>query len=772
MESPWLRQRGMTTPFLVSAPEERTVLDLTGMSCAACALRIERAIRKVEGVTDVSVNLATRQAQVGFAAGTASRPTIRRAIEGAGYGVLESRPQADAIADRISLERTERRSLRRDLFTASAATLPLLVLGMSHGAIPFAETGTGRALQFALGSIVLFGPGRRLLRGGLTALRHRSPDMNTLVSLGALAAWLWSTVATFAPSWFAHGEHETPHVYFEAAGAIIAFVLFGKYLETRARWRLGDAVRALHAMVPATAHRIEDAQDSAEVDVPVASLRPGDIVRVRPGERVPADGVVTDGESAVDESMLSGESVPVDKAVGSPVVGGSMNSTGSLVVRIQRTGAETALAQITAAVERAQGSKAPIARFADRASAVFVPVVLVLASTTFATWWLLDPTWAGVATAVEYMVAVLVIACPCALGLATPAAVAVGAGRGAELGVLFRTGAALEAASHIDAVFLDKTGTLTNGHPSLVAIEPRPGTTTEQLLRVAASVERGSEHPFARAVVEAARERGVRLAIVTDFAATPAMGVRGRIDGADVLVGKADWLAGHGVDVAPASAAAIELANRGVTPLLVACDGALSGLLGVADELRVDAADAVLQLRSAGVRVGMLTGDRRAVADAVAAGLGLDEVAAELLPDDKAARIQAAQAEGRRVAMVGDGVNDAPALAVADLGVAIGTGTDVAAAAADVALLRGGIAGAPVALRLARATMRTIRRNLVWASIYNVLGIPVAAGALAGLGIGLSPVYASAAMSLSSVSVLLSSLLLRRFRVSDAAGAR
>ncbi|MBK8975050.1 MAG: heavy metal translocating P-type ATPase [Planctomycetes bacterium] len=762
----------MTTLLPVSAPEGRTVLDLTGMTCAACVVRVERAIRKVDGVIDVSVNLATQRASVAFEAGLATRTDIANAVQEAGYGILEATPQAAVAADRTEHERLERRSLRRDLLAAAAATLPLLVLGMSHGTLPFAETEAGRTVQFALGSIVLFGPGRRFLRGGLTALRHRSPDMNTLVSLGALATWLWSTVATFAPSWFPHGAHETPHVYFEAAGAIIAFVLLGKFLESRARWRLGDAVRALHAMVPATAHRIDDLEEGTDAEVPVAALRPGDVVRVRPGERVPADGVVTNGDSAVDESMLSGESVPVDKTVGDQVVGGSMNTTGALVVRVQRTGAETALARITAAVEQAQGSKAPIARFADRVSAVFVPIVLGLALLTFAAWWLIDPTWAGVATAVEYMVAVLVIACPCALGLATPAAIAVGAARGAELGVLFRTGAALEAASHIDAVYLDKTGTLTNGRPSLVAIEPSPGTTAEELLRVAASVERGSEHPFARAVVEGAHEQGVRLAIVADFTAIPAMGVRGRVEGAEVLVGKADWLAERGVDVAAATDAATELANRRVTPLLVASDRRLIGVLGVADELRVDAADAVLKLRAAGVRVGMLTGDRRGVADAVAGDLGLDEVAAELLPDDKARHIRTAQADGHRVAMVGDGVNDAPALAAADLGIAIGTGTDVAAAAADVALLRGGIAGAPIALGLARATMRTIRRNLVWASLYNLLGIPVAAGVFAGLGIGLSPVYASAAMSLSSVSVLLSSLLLRRFRDHDAPDVR
>jgi Cu+-exporting ATPase len=761
----------MPTETTALVPVQSTVLDITGMTCAACVRRVERALQRVAGVAAATVNLATQQASVDFDPGRVRRDDLTAAVAAAGYGVLApATPETPVAAGRSEHAQQERRALRRDLTVAAAATVPLLVLGMSHGAIPFADSGIGLGAQFALGSVVLFGPGWRFLRGGLAAVRHRNPDMNTLVALGALAAWLWSTTATFAPHWFAHGEHAAPHVYFEAAAAIVAFVLLGKYLETRARWRLGDAVRALHALVPVMAHRVDGSPASPDQDVPAASLRPGHVVRVRPGERVPSDGTVVQGHSAVDESLLSGESAPVDKASGDRVVGGSMNTTGALLVRIERTGADTALARIAAAVEQAQGSRAPIARFADRASAVFVPIVLGLALLTFGVWWAIDPSWVGLSAAIESMVAVLVIACPCALGLATPAAVAVGAGRGAELGVLFRTGAALEQASHVDTVFFDKTGTLTNGRPDVVAIEPTPGVDADELLGMAAAVEVGSEHPFARAVVAAAIARGLRLRAVDGFIATPAMGVSARVGEAIVHVGKPEWLAAARVDTTPAAARVADLAARGITPLLVASGSQLLGVLGIADDLRPEARATVARLRGMGLRVGMLSGDKRGVAAAIARPLGIDEIAAELLPADKADRLGAAQAEGRRVAMVGDGVNDAPALAAADLGMAVGSGTDVAAAAADVALLRGGLAAVPVALGLARATMRTIRRNLAWASIYNLLGIPIAAGAFTGIGISLSPVYASAAMSLSSVSVLLSSLWLRRFGAPEANG--
>lgn len=770
----------MTAPTMSVPAATTTTLAITGMTCAGCVRRIERALAAVDGVSQATVNLATQNARVELDPARARLADLEAAVVAAGYGVaapapapgvddptdpaLTADPRAPA-AGRSRAERDEQRSLRWDLALAAAGTVPLLALAMSHGAIAWADATAGRVLQFALGSLVVFGPGRRFLRGGTAALRHRSADMNTLVALGALAAWSWSTLATFAPHWLAAGGHGAPHVYFEAAAAIVAFVLLGKYLESRARWRLGDAVRALHALVPAVAHQVADGDPAVapDRDVPVPSLRAGDLVRVRPGERAPADGVVVHGGSAVDESLLTGESTPVDKAPGARVVGGSLNTTGALVVRLDRTGAATALARVAAAVEAAQGSRAPIARFADRASAVFVPIVLAIAALTLGVWWLLEPSANGFALAIERAVAVLVIACPCALGLATPAAVAVGAGRGAALGVLFRTGAALEHASRIDTVWFDKTGTLTRGAPAVVAVEPTAGHDADELLRAAAAVELGSEHPFARAVVGAARARGLDLAPAEGFVAVPAMGVGARIGGELVRVGKPAWLAAEGVDVAAAVAAADGIAARGATPLLVARGRTVLGVLGVADPLRPEAAATIAQLRALGLRVGMLSGDRTEVANAIGGALGLDEIAAELLPAEKAARLVAAQRAGHRVAMVGDGVNDAPALAAADLGIAMGGGTDVAAAAADVALLQGGLGGVPVALALARATMRTIRRNLLWASIYNVLGIPLAAGALAGLGVGLSPVYASAAMSLSSVSVLASSLLLRRF---------
>lgn len=764
-----------TLPTPPSPTMQTTVLDVTGMTCAGCVRTIERALRQVDGVAGASVNLATQQARVEVDPARAGRGDLVAAIEAAGYGVLAPSAVQDpgSGSGRSIAEHAERRGLLRDLVVAAAATVPLLVLAMSHGAIPFADTTAGRVVQLVLGSVVLFGPGRRFLAKGLAAARRRTADMNTLVSLGALAAWGWSAVATLAPQWFVAGPHvehaapAAPHVYFEAAAAIVSFVLLGKFLESRARWRLGDAVRQLHSLVPSMASRLVSGRD--DETVPVAALRRGDQVRIRPGERVPGDGTVAEGRSAIDESLLSGESVPVDKGPGDRVVAGSINTTGALVVRIDRTGADTALARIAAAVAAAQGSRAPIARFADRASGVFVPIVLVLAALTFAGWWALDPSAAGAAVAVQYTVAVLVIACPCALGLATPAAIAVGAGRAAELGVLFRTGEALETTSHVDTVLFDKTGTLTQGRPEVQVVQALAGHDADEALQLAAAVELGSEHPFARAVVAAARGRKLVLPPATAFVATPGHGASARVGDLLVRVGKAEWLAAAGIDVAAAHDVAATLAGRGTTPLLVARGGELLAVIGVADSLRSEAKAVVAALHAAGVRTALLSGDRPEVAAAVGATIGIDEVAGGLLPADKAARVAATRAAGGRVAMVGDGVNDAPALAAAHVGIAMGGGTDVAAAAADVVLLRPGLGALPASLLLARATMRTIRRNLLWASVYNLLGIPVAAGVFAAAGVSLSPLLASAAMSLSSVSVLVSSLWLRRFGRSGAA---
>ena len=753
-------------PAVPTAPMETTTLDITGMTCAGCVRRIERALGTVDGVAGAQVNLATNQARIEFDPVRVRPDDLAAVVVDAGFGASLPTPAGTATSSAEMLANDEQQALRGDVVRALAAALPLLVLGMAHGAIPFADSTAGRWLQMLLGAFVVFGPGRRFLRQGFVAVRHRSPDMNTLVALGALTAWLvsaWTTVAgTFGGGVHA-GAHG--HVWFEAAGAIVAFVLVGKWLESRARWQLGAAVRALHALVPALAHVVEQGDGrEMERDVPVASLRAGQRVRVRPGQRVPGDGRVVDGASAVDESLLSGESLPVDKAVGAQVVGGSLVTTGSLLVQLERTGEATALARITAAVAAAQGSRAPIARFADRAAAVFVPIVLLLALATFATFVLLDPSAAGFAFAIERATAVLVIACPCALGLATPAAVAVGAGRGAALGVLFRTGAVLETASHVDAVFFDKTGTLTHGRPELVRIEAEAGVAEDELLAQAAAVELGSEHPFGRAVVAEARARGLATTPALGFAAVPARGVAARVDGALVRIGRAAWLADEGIAVASFAPRINALAREGISALLVARGERVLGLLAFADAVRPEARAAVAELQALGVRVGMLSGDRAGVAQRVAHELGITDVAGELLPADKAARLAREQADGARVAMVGDGINDAPALAAADVGIVVGNGTDVAAAAADVALLRSGLAGVPTALRLARATMATIRRNLLWASIYNLLGIPIAAGLFAAQGLVLSPVFASAAMSLSSVSVLASSLWLRRFR--------
>ncbi|WP_437957268.1 heavy metal translocating P-type ATPase [Sorangium sp. So ce119] len=783
-----------TASVSIPAPQDtdegavrRVDLPIEGMTCAACVRRVERALLATGGVRDAKVNLVTRSATIMFDPAAASTRGLVAAVERAGYSVPEgsAAPGGAAVApaDRAAAAEEsldgERRALWRDFGISLALSVPLLVLGMSHGRIPGADGTIGRLVQLALATAVVFGPGRRFFRLAWAALRHRAADMNTLVALGTGAAWVYSAVAVVAPQLFPHAEHGVrPHVYFEAAGAIISFVLLGKLLETRARKRLTDAVRGLVALQPRTARRLRgklggdlggDLEGDLEEEIPAAALSPGDLVRVRPGERMPSDGEVVSGASAVDESMLTGESLPVDKGAGAAVFGGTLNQSGQLTVRITKTGADTALARIVEAVEQAQGSKAPIARLADTVSGVFVPVVLGIAALAFVAWVAVDPSAAGLAAAVERFVAVLVIACPCALGLATPAAVAVGTGRGAELGVLVKGGAALEAASRVDTVLVDKTGTLTAGRPQLAAVKALGEASEDELLRLVGSAELGSEHPVAKALVEGARARArassVPLAAPEDFRADAGRGVVARVEGREVRIGTARYLAELGIDAAPLEELAQGLAGQGNTPSFVAVDGRLAGLVAVADLPTPEAREAVDALHRLGVRVAMVTGDREATARAVAQQLGIDEVFAEVRPEDKARIVREERERGRVVAMVGDGINDAPALAGAHVGIAVASGTDIAVAAADVALLRGGVGALPAALGLARATLRTIRQNLFWAFIYNVIGIPIAAGALYPVtGWLLSPVLASAAMSLSSVSVLVSSLRLRRFR--------
>jgi P-type Cu+ transporter len=736
---------------------ETADLPIEGMTCAACVQRVEKALVKVPGVSAAHVNLVTERASVTWDPGQSDVGALAQAVANAGYTLRPPRvdegPREDAAADRAH------RKLVRDVWISAALTVPLLVLAMSHGALPGTDGPWVPWIQLALATPVVFGPGRRFFRLAWAAARHGTADMNTLVALGTGSAFAWSTVAVIAPHWVHSGDHGTPHVYFEAAAAILLFVLVGKLLEGRARRRLSDAVRGLVALQPHDAHQIVD---DVERDVPIAALAVGDRVRVRPGERVPADGKVVRGRSAVNEAMLTGESLPVDKEAGSAVYTGTINGAGALIVEVGRIGRDTALARIVRAVEEAQGSKAPIAALADRISAVFVPIVVAIAVVTGLVWFVLDPA-GGVAGAIQQFVAVLVIACPCALGLATPAAVAVGTGRGAELGILLKGGAPLEAASRVDTVLLDKTGTLTIGKPVLTDVIAIDRSETD-LLALVASAELPSEHPVARAIVEGARERGAEGRDPTAFQIRVGAGVEAHVDGHVVRIGTAAWLQDGGVDPSALEDAAERLAAQGRTPSFVAVDGAVAGLIAVADRPNPVAREVVARLRQMGLRVGMVTGDRRATALAIAAELGIDQVIAGVRPEDKADVVLRERAAGHTVAMVGDGINDAPALATADVGIALGSGADVAVASADIALLGRGLAELPRAIELARATLRTIRTNLFWAFVYNLIGIPVAAGLLYPVtGWLLSPVFASAAMSLSSVSVLANSLRLKRF---------
>ena len=743
------------------------VLKVVGMTCAACVRRVEGALSRVVGVQNASVNLITEKATVRLDRDVATKAQLEHAITKAGYAVAPSfateseseEVPPSQLSQLETAERTEHEELKRDTIVAGVLSVPLLVLGMSHGAIPGSDGPIGRVLQLLLATPLVFGPGSRFLRLAWRSARHLSADMNTLVALGALSAWSWSAVAVLLPQLFPHAEHgHRPHIFFEAA-VVITFVLAGKMLEARARRRLSDAVRGLLSKLPPEATRL---MNGVEARVKVSALEPGDLVLVRPGERVPADGEVVQGSSAVDESMLTGESLPSEKAVGDQVFGGTVNAHGALTIKLLRTGAHTALSRIVQAVEDAQGRRAPISRLADQVSAIFVPVVLVIALVTFGVWWALDPTSAGFAAAMQHMVAVLVIACPCALGLATPAAVAVGTGRGAELGVLVKGGEVLESLSRVQTVLLDKTGTVTAGKPVLtdvIALENEAA-----LLRRVGAVERLSEHPVAKALVEGAEARvGERISVASGaFTMEPGAGIEA--DG--LRIGTARWLARAGIDSSSLEEQAQGLASRGRTPSFVGevSSGRLLGLVAVMDTPVAGASEAVRDLKALGLELALVSGDRRATAHAVASAVGIDRVEAEVTPDGKAAVVAKEKARGRVVAMVGDGINDAPALAAADVGIAIGTGTDVAAAAADVVLMRGGVSSLPRAISLARATLRNIRQNLFWAFVYNVAGIPLAAGALLPVfGLELSPVFASAAMSLSSLSVLANSLRLRKF---------
>ncbi len=740
------------------------VLPITGMTCANCVATVERALRKTDGVTEVSVNYATERATVHIDSPTLGVDELAAAVERVGYGVVQAE-EADLEDAEAEARRTELVKQTRLFWSGVAFAGPLFALSMARdfsllGA--WAHASWVNWLMFALAAPVQFYVGWDYYVGSWKSLRNGSANMDVLVALGSSVAFAYSVVVAFALSVGSVGLGE--HVYFETAALIITLIKLGKLLEVRAKGETGEAIRELMSLRPDTARVVQGDQ---ELEIPLDQVDVGDVVVVRPGERIPVDGVLLDGRSSVDESMLTGESMPVDKEPGAEVIGATMNRSGSFRFRATKVGSQTALAQVIRLVREAQGSKAPIQRLADRVASIFVPVVIVLAVATFLVWWLL--VGAGAADAMIRLVAVLVIACPCALGLATPTAVMVGTGRGARLGILFCSSEALERAKQVRVVVLDKTGTITRGEPvvrGLTAIDGDEAT----LLRVAASAELRSEHPLAEAVLDEARRRELTISEPEQFEARAGRGVTATVDGLGILVGTRAFLEEQGVETSSLADAAAHVESDAQTPLWVATERSVLGLIAVADALKEGSREAVRELQDAGLRVVMLTGDREATARAIAEEVGITDVRAELLPEHKVAAIRELQ-EDFVVAMVGDGINDAPALAQADVGIAIGTGTDVAMETANVTLMRGDLRSVPVAFALSRATMRTIKQNLFWAFFYNVVLIPVAAGALYSLAFlpmmlrALHPILAAFAMAFSSVSVVGNSLRLRRARL-------
>ncbi|MCT4372330.1 copper-translocating P-type ATPase [Yangia mangrovi] len=740
------------------ALESSMRLGIEGMTCASCAGRVERALADVPGVLSASVNLASETADVKLLAGSAEAPALIRAVEGAGY---KASLASDDSAEQEARKSAEQAALRRDLIIAAALTAPVFLMEMGGHFIPGVHhliastigTTTSWLLQFVLVTAVLLWPGRRFYQVGLPLLLKGAPDMNSLVALGTLAAWLYSTVALFLPGLLPEG---TRAVYFEAAAVIVTLILLGRFLEARAKGRTGAAIKRLVGLKPSTA-RVERGGEITEL--PIAEVVAGDVLHVRPGERIAVDGEVLTGRSYVDESMITGEPVPVEKSTGATVVGGTVNGAGALSFRATAVGADTMLARIIAMVEEAQGAKLPIQALADKVVIWFVPAVIAAATLTFLAWLIFGPSPA-LTYALVAGVSVLIVACPCAMGLATPTSIMVGTGRAAELGVLFRKGDALQRLESVGIVAFDKTGTLTEGRPELVRTTAAPGFDEGEVLRLAASAEQSSEHPIARALERAAEGA---LPQAEEVEAIAGHGLSARVEGRRVLVGAARLMAREGIDLGPLSAAHDEIAAAGQTPVLIAVDGHIAGALAVADKVKLGARAAIAKLHAMGLKTAMITGDTRATAQAIAAELGIDHVEAEVLPEGKRDAVRALRDAHGAVGFVGDGINDAPALAEAEVGLAMGTGTDVAIESADVVLVSGDTKGVVEAVHLSRAVLRNIRQNLFWAFGYNVALIPVAAGVFyPAFGTLLSPMLAAGAMALSSVFVLSNALRLRR----------
>jgi Cu+-exporting ATPase len=748
----------------LTAPSESCTIPVTGMTCAACSGRVQRSLEKTAGVASANVNLMTGAAAVRYDPGITSPERLVETIRSTGYGAELPLPEESTealLGAQDEARAREIRELRRKFAVSAVVGVLAMMLGMEDHV-----AGDGRRyLLLTLTLPVVGWAGRHFYTRAWSAFRHHGADMNTLIAVGTGAAFLYSAAVTLFDDWFAARGIE-PHVYYEAVAWIIALVLLGNLLEARAKGQTSGAIRRLIGLRPATARVIRSGH---EEEIPLAALRPGDEVVVRPGEKIAADGVILDGTSNVDESMLTGEPMPVPKGPGDPVIGATLNRNGAFHFRVERTGGDTVLSRIIRLVQQAQGSKAPIQRLADRISAVFVPVVLSIAILTFVIWFDLGPAPAYLQAMVS-AVTVLIIACPCAMGLAVPTAVMVSTGRGAELGVLIKGGEPLERSEAIDTVVFDKTGTITEGHPAVREVELAPGADPAavpdeiSLLTFAAAVERLSEHPLAEAIVAEADRRGAPHEPVREFESRTGRGVLGVVAGRSVAVGNAALIGELGIDASPLTARADAMAERAFTPMYVAVDGRLAGLIAVADPVKPTSRAAVERLQRMGLEAVMLSGDNLRTAESVAREVGITRVLAEVPPDRKLAEIRRLQQEGRTVAMVGDGLNDAPALAQADVGIAMGTGTDVAMEAGAITLMRGDPLGVVTATTLARRTMRIIRQNLFWAFIYNVIGIPIAAGVLyPALGLRLTPAMAAAAMAVSSVSVVSNSLRLRRF---------
>jgi Cu+-exporting ATPase len=834
----------------VNGNGERVDLPITGMTCAACANRIERQLKKQTGVQAASVNFATARATVNydpdatavgnliqtvkdagydtagtsraeFAVDDSARPsgssvqlenhlsklrgvvntnfnlatmevvveyltdatdakTIRAAIEDFGYRVREVSGTSESAED--SLEKAhaaEYADLKRKFWVAAILSLPVLIIAMSHGAIEFLDFPGVNWLQLALTTPVVFYSGWQFYRGAWAAFRHRAADMNTLIAVGTGTAFIYSVLATVFPSFFMAAAHSvmsemagamTIPVYFEAASVIIALILLGRLLESRAKGQTGAAIRKLIGLQAKTARVV---RNGIELDIETEEVVPGDIVIVRPGEKIPVDGRILEGSSAVDESMLTGESIPVEKGPGAEVFGATINKTGAFRFQATKVGKDTALQQIVRLVQDAQGSKPPIARLADKISGIFTPVVISIAIATFVIWFVSADPQVRFTLALVNFVSVLIIACPCALGLATPTAIMVGTGKGAENGILIKGGASLETAHKIDTIVLDKTGTITTGEPSLTDISIGDWglgisdlrKAEDEFLRIVASAEKSSEHPLAAAIVRGAEDRGLMFEKVESFKALEGRGIEAIVGGRGLLLGNLRLMEERKVSLNGAQAIVDKLADEGKTPMFAAIDGKYAGVVAVADRVKLKSKEAIETLQNLGLEVVMMTGDNRRTAEAVAREVGIKRVLAEVLPEGKSGEIKRLQAEKKIVAMVGDGINDAPALAQADVGIAIGTGTDVAIEASDITLIKGDLRGVVMAISLSKATIRAVKQNLFWAFIYNVIGIPVAAGVLYPFfGVLLSPILASVAMSLSSVSVVTNSLRLRSFR--------